>query len=362
MPHVTHNGGDLGAEASQRAQGVVGWYGDPQSAWSIGVDLTFGEGLDPEVLAGGWARACAAYPHLGEPGRVRIVAEHDFEVAKPETLARAYTVGEPLVRLLVSESGRRLLVVAHHGAVDGLGLLGLSGEVTGKRFTSAARGIGDRPARRGFVLSAMRRVWEAVTSPPGRFPGSGEAGSTAEDLHGLDYPARRLGTAGICEAALTAYRTAATGRLRPILMVGASRRDGARLAPDRDTAYLRLRPTRKEQSGEPLARLLASIPPEPAFPETSSGGIGPAVVGLLRSRLGGTCLISNLGVVSAEGLEVVRMYPAPSGPQAVAVGLASTGAVTAVTVRTRRQDFTLEESSRVWAHLAAGLERLGSPQ
>lgn len=359
---MTEIGEHVGDDAAQRAEGVVGWYGDPESVWSIGVDLTWSVPLDAAALAEGWARACAEHAHLGVVGEVRVVADDTYEAAKPMVLSQAYRHGEPLVRLQLNASGTRLLVVAHHGAVDGLGLLGLAAALTGRPITSAARGIGDRPAGKGFLRRAIGRVWEALTSPPARFPGSGEPGALTEDLHGIAFPARRLGTAGISAAALAAYDAAAggvagrrSGSRRPVLMIGASRREGSRLAPDRDTAYFRVRPTPGQRTPEALGALLGSLPPEPAFPETSSGGIGPLVVGLLRSRLGGTCLISNLGIVHADGLLEVRMYPAPSGPQAVALGLASTDQVTTVTLRTRRRDFTAAESSRVWEHLVAAL-------
>jgi hypothetical protein len=68
------------------------------------------------------------------------------------------------------------------------------------------------------------------------------------------------------------------------------------------------------------------------------------VTRLLRNRLGSTAVLSNLGVVGAPGLSSVGMYAAPSGPSAVAIGLASTASWTTLTVRTRSAEFTHEES------------------
>ena len=81
--------------------------------------------------------------------------------------------------------------------------------------------------------------------------------------------------------------------------------------------------------------------PEPDFPETSARGIGPWVTHLLRGRLGATALLSNLGVLEAPGLGSVAMFPATSGPRAVAVGLATAGGTTTLSLRTRRANSPL---------------------
>ncbi|MFZ2503452.1 MAG: hypothetical protein WAW88_12355, partial [Nocardioides sp.] len=210
----------------------------------------------------------------------------------------------------------------------------------------------------GFLRSGVRRVGEAVLSPPGRFPGSGETGSGREDLRVADFSAATLGSAAVGHAALSAFN-AARDRGRVVLLLGASRRPGDRLAPDRATGYLRLRPPRSASAPE-IADLLRQTAPEPDFPETAAGGLGPLIVRLLRARLGATALISNLGVVSAAGLQRVAMFPAPSGPRAVALGLASTAELTTLTLRTQRSDFTVEESDHVFTAVCAGFTALGA--
>ena len=140
-----------------------------------------------------------------------------------------------------------------------------------------------------------------------------------------------------------------------MLVVGASRRTVDLPRPDRQTAYLRLR-LGPDVTASTIGGLLAATPPEPDFPETSARGVGPRVVRVLRHRLGATAMLSNLGVVSGPGIESVVMFPASSGPRAVAVGLASTAAATTLSLRTRRRDFTATEhtalldavSARLW--------------
>lgn len=335
------------AAALRRARQVVGLYGDPESTWGISVGLDWSLPVDTDQLGQGWQRLCAAYPHLGAPGVIQVCSAAEFGLRREQVTAAPYLPGEPPVRVLVTGPGDRMLVAAHHGVVDGLGLLAVGSGLTGRPIVSAAQGIGDRPSRHGFFRSGARRVVEALFSPPGRFPGSGVAGDPREDLRLAELEPRMRGSAALGSAVLQAQRaTGVDGRT--VLLLGASRRPGSRLAPDRQTAYLRLRPARSASTAQ-VTQELRSTAPEPDFPETAAGGIGPVAARLLRSRLGATALISNLGRVSAQGLRSVAMFPAPSGPRAVALGLATTDHTTTLTLRTQRADFTEAESAALFA-------------
>jgi hypothetical protein len=138
-----------------------------------------------------------------------------------------------------------------------------------------------------------------------------------------------------------------------VLAVGASRRIDPRPAPDRQTAYLRLRAD-ADLPPDDVAALLTALPPEPDFPETSAGGIGPLVTRALRSRLGATATLSNLGLLEGP-LTSAAMYPALNGPHAVGVGLATAGDTTTLTLRTRRRDLTAAEHERLLTALAGEL-------
>ncbi len=355
---VSAAGEQPAAAASHRAREVVGWYGDPDASWSIGVEVGLTAPTDVASLAANWVDLCHQAPDLGLPGEVHV-SDVDFDAARDGAITSDYAEGAPLVRVVLDESGTRLCVAAHHGVVDGLGLLGIVQGLTRQPITSAARGIGARRAPHGFLVSGVRRVAEALLSPPGRFAGTGEPDSPVEDVRKAVFAPRRWGTADLAAAVLSAYRELGTGG-QPVVLVGASRRATDRLAPDRQTAYLRLRPGRSGADRTRLAALLRAVPPEPAFPESSSGGIGPLIVGLLRRRLGGTTLLSNLGVIAGSGVSEVSMYPAPSGPRAVVWGLASTAEATTLTLRTRRRDFTRAESHAIWSAVLAGLGEPGA--
>ena len=62
-------------------------------------------------------------------------------------------------------------------------------------------------------------------------------------------------------------------------------------------------------------------------------------------------MLSNLGVLEAPGLRSVAMFPATSGPRAVAVGLATAGGTTTLSLRTRRADFAPADSARLLADI-----------
>ena len=108
----------------------------------------------------------------------------------------------------------------------------------------------------------------------------------------------------------------------PLLVVGASRRSGSVPESDRQTAYLRLR-VPADATVEDVRRSLAAVDPEPDFPTTSAGGIGPRMARLMRRRLGATAVLSNLGRIEGP-VDSIAMFPACSGPRAVSIGLAST--------------------------------------
>ena len=101
-----------------------------------------------------------------------------------------------------------------------------------------------------------------------------------------------------------------------------------------------------------LRRAIATVDPEPDFPATSARGIGPRVTHLMRGRLGATALLSNLGTVEGA-VDSIAMFPACSGPRAVAIGLASTPTTTTLSLRTRRSDFTADEHAGLLSDLAA---------
>lgn len=345
--------------AVRAARAVVGLYGDPDVSWGIAVELEFSKPQQVALFDERLALLCGTYPHLGRPPTVAHIGEEGWEAHRDAEAARPFGDTEPLLRVAVTPSGTRLLVGVHHGACDGLGLLAVADALTGAGFVSRARGIGERTSPYPFLLASLIRLREALLTPPARFGGAAprEPGS-GEQLVARRLPVRAAGTAELCAAVARALGSWEPGAgilpRRPVLAIGASRRVAGTLVPDRRTAFLRV-PFRVDWTVSRFKEELAALEPEPAFPETSAGGVGPWVTRLLRRRLGSTAVLSNLGVVTASDLVSVVMYPAASGPRAVAVGCASTGSVTTVSLRTRRAEFSRRDAEGLLAALADAL-------
>ncbi len=341
--------------AVRRAREVVGLYGDPSVTWGICVDLGFDAAPDVPDLPARLDSLVQAYPHLGRVPQVVTAGPDDWADAVHAVAAHPYGDRDPLVRILTSVDGRRVAVGAHHGACDGLGLLAVANAVVGAGITSEARGIGDRTSDRPFLLSSAVRLGEALVAPPARFRGTRQPGAPGERLEQRDLPPTRAGTAAVAVAisgVFARWREAhrISGR-RPILSFGASRRPAETLAPDRQTAYFRL-PFDPTWSGPELSRQIAALDPEPVFPETSAGGVGPRVTRALRTRLGATAIISNLGRLNGQGLVSAAMYPAASGPFSLAFGFATTPDSSTLTLRTRTADFSESESASLLSEVA----------
>jgi len=332
--------------AVKGAREVVGLYGDPDTSWGIAVDLGV-RGPDPGQATERLARLCATHEHLGAAPTVEVVSEADWSARRAEMATAGYDRGA-LLRVAVREDGRRLAVGAHHGAVDGLGLVAVAGAALGQPLRTLARGIGGRPAPTGFLRSSLRRLREALVDPPPRFGGIGEA-SPQEDLSEVTRGLAHRGTAHLAVAAADAFGGRGHDGL-PLLVIGASRRVGTLPEADRQTAYLRIR-VPVDAGADEVRRSLAAVDPEPDFPATSARGIGPRATHLMRHRLGATALLSNLGAIEGP-VDSIAMFPACSGPRAVAIGLASAPSTTTLSLRTRRADFTAAEHAGLLSDLA----------
>jgi hypothetical protein len=338
-------------QAVARAHEVVGLYGDPDTSWGIALDLGVAD-VDPHEAADRLAQMCADHPHLGAAPAVAIAASTEWAPRRALLASAAYE-SDSLLRVLVRQDGHRLAIGAHHGAVDGLGLVAVAAAALGQPLRTLARGIGERQARSGFVRSSLRRLGEALVDPPPRFGGRGEPGPSeapTEDLSELTRPLVARGTAHLAAATAQAFGDRGT-QGSPLVVVGASRRADAVPAPDRQTAYVRLRVPAGATPAQVRQALVATAP-EPDFPTTSARGLGPWVTRVMRRRLGATAVLSNLGRIEGP-VESVAMFPACSGPRAVAIGLASTASSTTLSLRTRRSEFSRAEHAELLADLAA---------
>ena len=341
-------------------------YGDPTISWSIGLDVSIAEPVDAADLEERCGSLVTGRPNLG----TRPVLGRFTELEAPATLRglldSPYGDQDPLVRVTLAEDGRRLLLAAHHGAVDGLGLLAALGILIGEPVVSTASGIGDAPAQAGFLRSSAARLGEALFAPPDRLA-RGRVGHRAVERKDAgdvtarkDLPPSRVNTAGIAAAAVAAFaqwNVEQGGRSRrTVLAIGASRRDGKDARPDRDTAYLRVRLT-GDLATEHVREAIAATSPEPSFPERPVGRWAGLLTRALRSRLGSSLLVSNLGLVEGSPrVERIAFFPSAAGPQALAVGVASTSSHTTLTVRLPAADFAPAAAEQLCSAIALDLD------
>jgi len=347
--------------AVRQARRVVGLYGDPTVTWSIALGVELRTSVVPDAVATRAAQGWESWAHLGMLPKVELVPPDEWSSCRAGFLDTPYGDADPLVRIGLTTDGRRLLVAAHHGVIDGLGMLGLVGRLAGVPITSSARGIQEGAEPAGFWSRAIGRLGEALLRPPARLgPTRRRSPAGGDWVHVSVLPASALGT-GQLVAAVTRAGLAWRGRSRrrTVLSLALSTRPGApQPAPDRATAYGRI--VTCSGSDAESAAALRELVPEPAFPETTVGGVGPAVTKLLGSRLGATALVSNLGRLSGDGVVGAELWPAPSGPAGIAVAAVTAGELTTVTLRMRRGWFTEAETAEFGDHLARQLAQYGS--
>jgi hypothetical protein len=328
--------------ASDRAHRVVGLYGDPTVSWSILLEARLVSVLEPAKAAERLEAAVGMHAHLGAAPAVETVPYEELSLVRERFAATPYERGAPLIRVAVCTDVPTLLIAAHHGALDGLGLLAVLGFALDVPISSAAKGIGTRTAEHSFLASAFRRLVEALFAPPARICPDRVVPEPGDVFDARHEPKARIGSAALVAAAACATerwnREHGAPAKRVVAAVGASCRSGEAPVPEHGSAFFRLR-LRSGPDAEDVGQLLATNPPEPDFPARSSR-IMRLGTRLLASRLGSTFLVSNLGVVSAgDAVRSLAFYPAASGRSGVAFGAATVGETTTVTIRARRKDF-----------------------
>jgi hypothetical protein len=352
-----------GTEAVEAARAVVGWYGDPTVSWSVLLQASLHPGVetDPVDVATRLAATVERYPHLGMPPAVQAAGDSEWAGVLARLADQPYTGDCPLVRVAVGSEKPRLVIAAHHGVTDGLGLIALLGEALGTTVRSAARGIGERAAGSSFAATAARRLAEAVLRPPARIAADrGQSRAVGDVLCAMELPETAVGTGALIAAtaaAVTSWnRQRQVPAERQVAGIGVSRRGGEQLSPELDSAFLRLRLPPRATS-EQVGRLILEQPPEPAYPSTRS--LAPqAVTRALASRLGSTFLVSNHGRVDAgQGVRSLAFHPTASGRSGVAIGAVTTGETTTITMRARRRDFGQEAVGELLGGIVDRLHR-----
>jgi hypothetical protein len=286
--------------------------------------------------------AFAPRPRLGPVPQIRPIRD-DLDVIRAEFADRPFDPDGPGVRIAASE-GRgagALVLAAHHGLLDGLGLLWLAGVLVDALMESSSRGLAGRRPGHGFWRTSAARLSEAMLSPPLRIRPTLAGRASGDALAGEVVPVWSGGTAALIAAAARAVQgwNAGTGSGRLVVAVGASRHPGTELTPELDSAYLRF-PIPGGGSEEAIQRLLSETEPQPESPPFPTLPALRSFSRAMSSRLGSTILVSNLGRVRGPGeLRSLRFHPVAHGRSGVALGAATVGSVASLTARMRRRDF-----------------------
>lgn len=333
-------------DAVLRAGRSLALFGHPEERWSIVLHARLANPLDGAAVAPRLQAGLSSRPELGPRPSIDVVSAAELAPALAAAAGAAYQVGGPALRVaLIAEPDPGVVLAAHHGVLDGLGLLALLGLVLGGPVVSGARGLTPQAqSGGGFGTFAARRVAEALFWPPTRIAGPApSSAATGELLAGRSVPAFGGGAAALTAAAVRTvmlwnHEHGATAE-RVAVAIGASQRSGSAPTLEHRAAWLRIRVADGEE--ETVSMALGQAPALPVAPPTRRlAGVGRLAAALLSRRLGSTLLMSNLGAVTGPPeLREIAFYPVTHGHRAVALGAATVSGRSTLTLRAEARDF-----------------------
>ncbi|HEX3316748.1 MAG TPA: hypothetical protein VHR88_01940 [Solirubrobacteraceae bacterium] len=347
-------------DAVRRAKQELTWTGQPDAAWSVVLEAGMSDPLEADLVDERLAACASAVPELGPPARARAIRAVKLPAVRSAFADTPYADRGPALRVaLTTERPAVVLIAGHHGALDGLGLVALLGSILAAPITSSVRGLGPAPAAPWRPRAILARLAEVVLAPPARVvPARHHYRSTGDQLLAATTPALAGGTATLVGAALRAVRGWNRARggdtRRPVVAIGASRRDGTSPRLGHEAAWLRLALAADDDAAVRLAL-------ERAMPAPTGGGLPiPRVLRPLARRaaeqLGSTLLVSNLGSLQGPAeLQSVAFFPKAYGRSGVALGAATVGDASTITMRARARSFGREDLERLLAQVVREL-------
>lgn len=346
--------------------GPPGWVADGSIGWRI---LLSAELDEPAGAAGLLARLIRLHDLQGWGRPAPTMTDPDSG-----RLRQLLTVDRP-DPVVVGTSGSTVVISAHHGAADGLGLLRILTELTGVTATSSAAGVGDRPDTGSALRTTARRLAEVAAHPPARVrprsprPPRAIAGRRALDVMVEQTVPGRWRTHDLVDAAARAIvaHEASAGRTaqRVAVAVGAGRAQ----APDESIAdrsvLLRLQDVERMSRSEIVERLRTA----PVQTPPAGGALSPVTaVGLrvLSPRLGSTVLVSHLGEVTTDpAVRDLAFHPVTAGGSGLSLGAVGlpgddldhspAGSRTTLTLRARGDRWRAADLSGLLDRIAANL-------
>ena len=286
------------------------------------------------------------------PGAAEVRTDDDIELLRSRLTEAAAPV-------ILGVAGSRLVISAHHGYVDGLGLLEVLAEVTGRPAAARVRGVANRPMRDGLVRATGRRLTEAAFRPPAKIASPAAAGGGGDVFAETTVPGSWR-TAELVNAAVRGvarHNDASGRRTRHIAVAVGAGRPRSEDEPIADRSALIRLTDLEDRSAEEIAELLRTAPLEPppaargrARARALSGGIR-----LFSRRLGSTILISHLGEVTADGATGLAFHPVTAGGSGVSLGAVALDGATTVALRARAARWDRAGLERLLDEIVVGL-------
>lgn len=314
---------------------MSGWVADPGIGWRILLTARLPEAPDRGDAADRLA-AITALQEWPAPPPLRI--RDDLHALQRELVA-----ADP-APLVVGLCGTHLVLSAHHGAVDGLGLLSLLERLGAGPVSSGARGVGARTTTGGAARTTTRRLREALLHPPAKVtPPPGVRAGTGDVLveRTLAGSHRTAALVDAATRAVVAHERARGRSTRHVaIAVGAVREQPVDTAttPVADRSVLLRLTDVEDLDADGIARALGDAPVQ----TPPAGGGNPLLArataaGLraLATRLGSTLLVSHLGDVTAPGVQALSFHPVTAGGTGLSLGAVGLGGATTLTLRGR---------------------------
>jgi hypothetical protein len=235
---------------------------------------------------------------------------------------------EAPLRLLLSPDGRRLGVVGHHAAFDGLALVAVLRALTaGDRPQPVTSPPPGPPGSKLPLLERLVRPADPVAPTPGVWPGDAYA-TTVVDVRGKGITGR---IAAACVQAVAAHNDRHERRLRK---VGLTIAVGGPAGVGNVASYRRIDVTPQGPVADLVQEALAS-PDEPGE-QVSAPKVVMRMLEPVVERFSDTILISNLGRHRVPGVERLDFFPVARGRSAVCFASAAVeGGATTLTLRAR---------------------------
>jgi hypothetical protein len=367
---TSHEGSEVPGPASRHALALLR-FPDPRTDWVVVTVATLAEATTPAALAPRLeqlhrdvalvgARLADERWIPGAPPAIELLDGEPLDATVgPTRIDRPFDLAHDApLRLVLGGRGRRLAVIGHHAAFDGLALVAILRALTaGERPEPVASPPPGVPGSKRPLLERLVRPADAVPPTPGVWPGDAYA-TVDVDLTASTAAGGvtgRIAAAAAAAAEELASRRAAPGRGRrgPLLRkVGLTIAIGGPAGVGNVASYRRI----DVAPGDPIATLVQEAMASPAEPgeQVSAPKLVMRALEPVVERFSDTLLISNLGRQRVPGVERIDFFPVARGRSAVCVGSTSVeGGASSLTVRAR--DLSPGDARRLAASTARHL-------